>query len=140
MRLVFDTNVLVAALVFPDGVAVRALDRVVEEHDKLVLVLSRPIIEETVGILGRKFGRHDEELARVALFLDDIAEIVAPTFTLDVLADEPDNRILECALAGGAAEIVTGDKAMLALGEHREVRLSALADHMNDVIPDTAKR
>lgn len=137
MRVVFDTNVLVAALVFPNGVAARALDRVIDGHD--TLVLSREIVDETVGILGRKFGRHDEELARVALLLSDIAEIVAPTLTLDVLGDEPDNRILECALAGGAAVIVTGDKAMLALGEHQGVRLSTLADYTNDAIPDAGE-
>jgi putative transcriptional regulator len=30
--------------------------------------------------------------------------------------DDPDNRILECAVAGRAEVIVTGDKALLALG------------------------
>jgi predicted nucleic acid-binding protein len=40
--------------------------------------------------------------------------------------DEPDNRILECALAGRADAIVTGDRALLALGEYRGVRVISL--------------
>ena len=47
-----------------------------------------------------------------------------------VLADEPDGRILECALAATARIIVTGDRAMLALGEQRGVRIISLGTYL----------
>jgi putative PIN family toxin of toxin-antitoxin system len=47
-------------------------------------------------------------------FLAEIAEVVHPVHQLHV-ADDPDNRILECAIAGRADAIVTGDRAMLKL-------------------------
>jgi predicted nucleic acid-binding protein len=42
-----------------------------------------------------------------------------------VLKNAADNRILECAIASGADAIVTGDKALLALGEY-SVRIVSL--------------
>lgn len=39
--------------------------------------------------------------------------------------DEPDNRILECALAARTEAIVTGDRAVLNLDEYRGVRIIA---------------
>ena len=108
MRVVFDTNILVAALVFPGGRGEDALRRIVEEHDELLL--SKPILDELLGVLARKFARDAEELARVAVFLGGLATMVKPVRRLRVLADGPDNRILECALGGEADAIVTGDR------------------------------
>lgn len=128
MRVVFDTNILVSALVFPGGQGESALRRIIAEIDQLVL--SRPILDELLDVLGRKFARDAEELAHVAVFLSDLAVIVAPKHRLRVLKDEPDNRILECAIAGHAKAIVTGDKALLALKRYEEVRILALREYL----------
>jgi uncharacterized protein len=128
MRVVFDTNILVSALVFPGGQGEAALRRVIEEIDQLVL--SRPILDELLDILGRKFARDAEELAHVAVFMSDLAVIVAPKRRLRVVKDEPDNRIIECAVAGRADAIVTGDKALLALKNYRSIRMLALRDYV----------
>jgi predicted nucleic acid-binding protein len=47
-----------------------------------------------------------------------------------VVKDEPDNRILECALAGRVEVIVTGDHALLALREYERVRIIGLHDYL----------
>ena len=129
MRVVFDTNILVAALVFPGGRGEEALQRVIEERDELLL--SKPILDELLGVLARKFARDGEELARVAVFLGGLGTMVKPARRLRVLADAPDNRILECAVAGGADAIVTGDRAMLALREYRSVRILGLRAYLD---------
>jgi putative PIN family toxin of toxin-antitoxin system len=129
MRVVFDTNVLVSALVFPDGRADAAVRGILEGKDDLVL--STDILREVLSVLARKFGRDKEELSRVAVILSEMAEVVAPTIRLKVFRDDPDNRILECALAGKATAIVTGDKAMLALREHAGVRLISLSAYLS---------
>ena len=95
------------------------------------LVVSKPIIDELLGVLARKFSRNADELARVAVFLTDLASIARPRRKVQVLADEPDNRILECALAGGADAIVTGDSAMLSLKTFRGIRLISLRDYLD---------
>lgn len=124
MRVVFDTNILVSALVFPGGRGETALLRVIEEKDQLLL--SKPILDELLSVLARKFDRNAEELARVALYLDSLTISVKPRLRIRVLDDEPDNRVIECAVAGKAQAIVTGDKRFLELREHRGIRMLTL--------------
>lgn len=128
MKVVFDTNVLVSALVFPGGRGEEALQRIVAEKDRLLL--SKPILDELLGILGRKFARDAEALSHVAVFLTELSQSVKPRQKLHVLKDEPDNRILECAIAGNAMAIVTGDRALLALREYEDVRIISLREYL----------
>ena len=128
MKVVFDTNVFVSALTLPDGRGDQALRKIVEGEDSLAL--SKQILDELLSVLARKFARNREELARVAVFLSNLGEIVEPAESLTVLADEPDNRIVECALAANAQLIVTGDRAMLALGEYQGIRIISLSTYL----------
>jgi putative PIN family toxin of toxin-antitoxin system len=129
VKVVFDTNVLVSALVFPGGRGEAALQRIVEEKDRLLL--SKPILDELLGILGRKFARDAEALSHAAVILTELSLSVKPRQRLHVVKDDPDNRILECAVAGDAAVIVTGDRALLALGEYKGVRVISLRDYLD---------
>ena len=129
MKVVFDTNVLVSALVFPGGHGDAALERILEEKD--ALILSKAILDELLGVLGRKFSRDAEELSHIAVFLSELGVSVKPRRRLQVVKDEPDNRILECAVAGRADAIVSGDRALLALGEYRGVRIISLREYLN---------
>jgi putative PIN family toxin of toxin-antitoxin system len=128
VKVVFDTNVFVSALTFRGGRGEQALQRILEGRDSLVL--SKPILDELLRILATKFSRDREELARVAVYLAELAQIVDPAERLDVLSDEPDNRILECAIAGHVDVIVTGDRAVLKLGDFRGVRIVSLRAYL----------
>jgi putative PIN family toxin of toxin-antitoxin system len=127
-RVVFDTNILVSALVYPGGQGAAALRRIIEQTDQLVL--SRPIVDELLDVLARKFARDAEELAHVAVFVTELALIVAPKQRLRVVKDDPDNRILECAVTGRAQVIVTGNKALLALKLYDKVRILSLREYV----------
>ena len=129
MKVVFDTNILVSALVFPGGRGEAALTRILNEQDELLL--SKPILDELLGVLARKFSRDGEELARIAVFLSDLATTLQPRQTLRVMKDDPDNRILECAVAGRADCIVTGDRVLLELREFHGVRVVSLSDYLD---------
>jgi uncharacterized protein len=129
MRVVFDSNVLLAALLFPGGRADAAMARILEGRDELIISL--PIIREVLSVLASKFSRDKEELSRVAVILGEMGTLVEPSRRLSVFRDEPDNRILECGVEGKAEAIVTGDKAMLAVGEYEGVRLITLADYLD---------
>ncbi|MGH8582178.1 MAG: PIN domain-containing protein [Gammaproteobacteria bacterium] len=56
------------------------------------------------------------------------------------LEDEADNRILECAIAGRAEAIVTGDHAMLRLGKYENVSIlkMGISYAFTDVLPAKA--
>jgi uncharacterized protein len=129
MRVVFDSNVLLAALLFPGGRADAAVARILEGRDELII--SPLIIREVLSVLASKFSRDKEELSRVAVVLGEMGTLVEPSRRLSVFRDEPDNRILECAIEGKAEAIVTGDKAMLAIGEYEGIRLIALSDYLD---------
>jgi uncharacterized protein len=129
LKVVFDTNIFVSALVLPGSQASAAVARIIDGVDKLVI--SKAIVDELLGVLARKFSKDADELARVAVFLTELAEVAHPRRKLRVLADEPDNRILECALTGDADAIVTGDGAMLELETFRGIRVISLRDYLD---------
>lgn len=128
MRVVFDTNIYVSAFVLPGGQADIALARILDGHD--TLLISKDILAELLTILAHKFSRDKEALSQVAAVLAEAAEVVTPSKRLRVLADEPDNRILECAEAGEADCIVTGDKAMLKLGSCGHIGIISLRQYL----------
>ena len=130
MRVVFDTNILVSALVFPGGHGDAALRRIIAGTDQLMT--SRAILDELLEVLSRKFARDAEELAHVAVFFSELALVVTPKRRLRVVRDDSDNRILECAIAGRADAIVTGDKALLALKNFRGIPVVTLRSYLGD--------
>lgn len=134
MKAVFDTNIFISAFVIPGSRAETALVKVAEGGAKLAI--SPAIIHEVLDVLARKFDRNPEELARVAVYLSELAEVVTPRRRLKVLRDEPDNRILECAVTAKAKIIVTGDQAMLKLGEYRGIRILSLKDFLASSFPE----
>ena len=129
MRVVFDSNIFISALIFPGSQADKAIQRILEGND--LLILSSVIIHQVLDVLSKKFSRDREELSKVAVNLADLALMVRPAIRLNILQDEPDNRILECAVAGNADVIVTGDKAMLDLRIFEGVRIISLRDYLS---------
>ena len=129
MRVVFDSNIFISALIFPGSQADKAIQRILEGND--LLILSSVIIHEVLDVLSKKFSRDREELSKVAVNLADLALMVRPAIRLNILQDEPDNRILECAVAGNADVIVTGDKAMLDLRIFEGVRIISLREYLS---------
>lgn len=128
MRVVFDTNIYVSAFVLPGSRADAAMLGAMDGDDQLLL--SKAILDELLGVMARKFSKNAGELARIAVFLSEISKIDAEGEKLSVLTDEPDNRILECAIAGQADAIVTGDKAMPELQEFKGIRILSSKEYL----------
>jgi uncharacterized protein len=136
LKAVFDTNIFVSALAIPGGQAERAIDLVLDA--RVNLCISREIIHEVLGVLAQKFSKGPEELSRTAMFLSELAELIVPRKKLAVLDDEPDNRILECAVTGHADILVTGDRAMLNLKKYQEIRILSLRQFLDEIsAPDS---
>ena len=131
MRVVFDTNILVSALVLPGGSADKAIARIIDGRD--LLLFSRETLDELLGVLARKFGRDREELARVAVFIDELGQRVRPRARLNVLSDEADNRILECAVAGHGEAVVTGGRGILKLESYERIPIMSLRAYLSSL-------
>lgn len=128
MRVVFDTNIFISALVIPGSQAEKAVFGILDGAD--ILLISKPILDELLSTLARKFSRDPEALSHVAVMLMEMAELVKPKNKVEVFKDDPDNRILECAGSGQADIIVTGDKEMLLLKQYQDIPLISLRDYL----------
>jgi uncharacterized protein len=129
MIVVLDTNILISALVFPGGQAEAAVMRILSGADRLAI--SKELLGELLTVLARKFNRDREELSRVALWISELAEWVTPARRINAVVDEPDNQVLECALAARASVIVSGDKALLRLQFFEGVRIVSLREYLS---------
>lgn len=111
-RVVLDTNVLISAYQFggkPETILEMAHDAV------FISLTSEPLKIELVRVLAFKFLVGPELIAETCARLWEVSEWIDPKKRLNLCSDEPDNRILECALEGNAQYIVTGDRHLLHL-------------------------
>jgi putative PIN family toxin of toxin-antitoxin system len=119
LKAVLDTNIIISGLNF-SGSPAQVLGLVAK--GAIQNVISPDILDEVQGVLIRKFA-WDKETARDAIdWLRLVSEIVEPQERVSAVPYGPDNRILECAIAGNAALIVSGDKKHLQpLQEYRGI-------------------
>ena len=129
MRVVFDSNIYISAFIFPGSNAEKAISRIMHGKDRLLI--SKAIVDEVLIVLARKFSRDREAVSQTSIHLAELADIVTATSKIRILKDEADNRILECAVAGKAEVIVTGDKAMLVLKEYKGIKIITLKKYIN---------
>ncbi|MBI4310651.1 MAG: putative toxin-antitoxin system toxin component, PIN family [Chloroflexi bacterium] len=122
MKVVLDTNVIVSALNFP-GNERQVLD--MARMRRYTFYLSPFIVEETVGVLQRKFGWSAERATAAIELLLSWATLLEPEVRVSAIAHEHvDNRVLECAVESGADFLVTGDRQhLLPLGTFQGVRI-----------------
>jgi predicted nucleic acid-binding protein len=89
-----------------------------------------PILDELARKLQAK-SRWDTPRVTVAVrHVAEVATVIKPTDRLTILADEPDNRILECAVAAGADAIVTDDRHPLVLERYKGVEIITLTSFL----------
>lgn len=119
MRVVFDTNVVVAGIV-AEGLCREILEIHLPEHHP---ILSQVLWDELLSTLRRKFGLAAEDLPILPLYRQH-AEWTDPARLPDaVCRDADDDWVLATALAGGGEAIVTGDADLLTLGSYSGVEI-----------------
>ena len=122
MKLLLDTNVLVAALV-ARGTCSDLLEHCVRHH---VMVSSRPLLDELRDVLTRKFRQRAADVrATVRLFEDTFTLVTPAPLEAPVCRDTDDNVVLATARAGECATIVTGDHDLLVLDPFQGIRVLA---------------
>ena len=127
MRLVLDANVLVSALISRKGAPARLLEYWQEE--RFDVVISPAILREVQRVLHypklqQRYHLSEEGIQRFLRLLRRQAIGVEPSEELTVIQHDPtDNRYLECAIAGEADIIVSGDHHLVELGEYQGVQI-----------------
>jgi putative PIN family toxin of toxin-antitoxin system len=121
MRVVADTNVFISALMF-GGLPGRFLDLALGR--RFTLVISEALLDELDEKLRGKFAVSESDALAIRAKLEDNATVVNPDFELDAVPGDPDdNRVLECAVAGRAGTIVSGDRHLLRLASFEGIAI-----------------
>jgi len=123
IKVVLDTNISVSAFITGRGNEWTILDKVLK--GELTSILSDELVKEFDEVISRpKFGYTRSQIESMKLLLVEVSHIVVPEIRLDAIKDDPqDNRVLECALAGGADYIISCDRHLLKLGEYSGIKI-----------------
>jgi len=109
MRVVLDTNVLVAGLLNPNGAPAVVLRLAINR--RLDLLLDNRMLFEYEDVLRRpRFGFAERETAILLDFLRNESEYVSAEPRPELVADEDDAAFYEVARSAGADALVTGNK------------------------------
>ncbi len=131
MRYVFDTNILISALLISNSLPAQALKKA--ENSGTVLY-SADVLQEIKEVLFRpKFSPYisgDDVvgfLARIVRSWEEISIIQ----TVAICRDPKDNKFLELALNGNADFLITGDNDLLVLNPYRSTKIIKPAEFLS---------
>ncbi len=127
MRVVLDANIVISALISSKGYPARIVDAWLRGH--LDVLISPPIIDEILRVtayqrIQKKYPMVKERRLEFVELLSEQGILVEPEERLHVVEeDESDNRYVECAAAGSAQYIVSGDEHLLRVGNYRGIEI-----------------
>lgn len=132
-KLVLDVNVWVSALLWGGKPA-----QVVElaQDNQLDIFVSEAIIAELSQVLlyPRIVKVYKDDRLRAGDLIAAVLKIVKfveVKQTVKVVLEHPaDDKFIDCALAAGAAYVISGDKHLLKLGSYKKIRVLSVKDFL----------
>jgi putative PIN family toxin of toxin-antitoxin system len=124
-RVVAEMNVFLSALLFggpPEEIINLA------RQGQIDLLVSPPILLEFASVLKAKFEWHESEVADAVRSIGYCSTLVRPISVIEEIEDDPDNRVLECAVDGEAEFIVSGDHHLLELESFKDIHIMKARD------------
>jgi len=122
VKAVFDTNVLIAALL-TEGICAKLLLRA--RRRDFDLILCDGILREFKRVLKKKFAASPHEMSEALVILSEAAQnIIGQTASIvPVCRDSDDDLILACARDAVAGYVVTGDEDLLVLKNYEGISI-----------------
>lgn len=119
---VFDTNILISALLSSTGTPFRCL--AAAKIGQVESVTCQDILDEFSEKLINKF-KFSEAMAQAAVSeVQSFSRMVKISKTLKAVPSDPDDdMVVECALLSGTTHIVTGDKHLLSLTNYQDIEI-----------------
>lgn len=89
------------------------------------MLFSPDIFDEYFEVLARpKFNQEERDIKELAELLTEKGVVMEPQSRLEIVEKDPaDNKFLECAVAGEADFIISGDRHLLNLQEYEGIRI-----------------
>jgi putative PIN family toxin of toxin-antitoxin system len=119
---VFDTNILIAALLSTNGNPFRCL--ALARIGQVESVTCQEILDEFAEKLIVKFKFSQDMAAAAVKEVRNFSRLVEISTELKVVETDPDDdMVIECGVLGKATHIVTGDKHLLSLGTYQMIAI-----------------
>ena len=129
-RVVLDTNVLISALLFRGG-----LSKIIGlwQQGKIIPFISKETFNELMTVLEYpKFALTQEEIDSIIkheiLPYFEIVEVVKDV--KGVCRDPEDDKFISCAISASADYIVSGDKDLIDLRQHKSIKIIKAFDFL----------
>ena len=117
MKIIFDTNVLLSAMLF-SGFSTKVYDFCVARYN---IITSDWLLDELEEKLSGKFKLSDEQVEEILSILRERMAVIHPFNELpDACRDADDNNVLQLADYMQVDCIITGDKDLLVLEKYKE--------------------
>ncbi len=127
MRVVLDTNVLIAAFI-ARGACTDVFERVVNEHE---LILSPFILEEFERVMKNKMGLDRDRVTRAVALLRRKGRVLEPEpLGEPVCRDPDDDHVLALAGESEIGVVVTGDDDLLILKSFNDIPIISPRDFL----------
>ena len=126
---VYDTNILISGMIW-GGIPYRCIE--LAEQDKIKGLICDEILDEFAEKLITKFDISSVRTSTIMTKLLSFLRIVEISNQLEgVTTDPDDNKVIECAVVGGATHIITGDqKHLLPLESYQGILIVKPADFL----------
>jgi putative PIN family toxin of toxin-antitoxin system len=143
MRVVVDTNVLVSALILPQGRVGPVLLRL--RQGDYTILYNQSLLEELVDVLNRprirhKYGLTEEDIQTLLGLILLRGEAVMPEQRITACRDPRDDKFLEVAVAGEADLIVSGDQDLLVLHPFGAIPILSPAEFLEILVDADTRR
>lgn len=125
-----DTNVFLSASL---GGRTRPILGALSDR-RFQLITSHPLLDELAYVLSRPEWRRllgTAQCREILAVVHEAAIVVTPTQHITTCRDPEDNALLECALAGRADCLVTGDKDLLVLHPFHGIQILRPAEFLS---------
>lgn len=134
IRAVIDTNILIRALIKPQGAVGPVLTAL--RDSRYTLLYAPELLDELIEklSLSRIRMKYHVETEQIEALLGIVAlrgEMVTPRRRIKVCRDPDDDMFIEVALEGNAGFVVTGDNDLLSLKAYEAVRFVTPRDFLD---------
>lgn len=131
MRIVIDSNVWISALVF-GGKPRQIFERAIA--DGWTIIVSEEIFTEVRRVLNAKFADFVDDFESFQAILQPyMIKVRLGRVRVTASRDEDDNRVIETALIGSAAYIISGDKDLSVLLKYKQIVIFTPTDFIDNI-------
>lgn len=130
MKILFDTNVLVSALI-TSGNCYDVIKHSIHEHE---IYCTSSILSEFENVFKNKFQFQETVVDEFKSFINEFF-IMGQTadFAVNICRDDADNHVLADAVMNKVHVIITGDSDLLDLKTYRGIRIISPKDYWSEL-------